>query len=471
MASRRAFLAGASAAILSGAAPRSAWGTTQADVAIIGAGLAGLAAARLCEAAGLKVVVLEGEPRVGGRLYTLDDMPGRPEAGGIQVGAGYARLKAHAKELGVDLVETTGPNTGRTPGNLYWIEGERAVAETWPSSSANRLDPVERSSEPAALLRRYASAFPVLRELEDWLTAAAEPDISVAQALIAAGASEEARRLIGCNFNGNSLSGMSQLNLARSLSIFRGQSGPISTIAGGAQRLPEAMANSLRGSLRTLARILTIEAEPDRVVLGLTDGSQIAARAVICTVPFSVLRSLGLRAPLAQPMARMIAALPYTRASFAFISTSEAFWLSDGLPATLWSDDPLLGRIFVLSDGLNGEPPMLKLWTTGPGADWLDRLDQNTAQSEIIARLATARPSSSGKITGVHLFSWQQMAGARGIYHHIGTGMARDLAVATREQRARLHFAGEHLAIESSGMEGAIESGERAAQKVLELQG
>ncbi len=57
---RRGFLGGGAAALIAGAAPRSAWGRTEADVAIIGAGLAGLAAARIVEAVGARVVVVEG---------------------------------------------------------------------------------------------------------------------------------------------------------------------------------------------------------------------------------------------------------------------------------------------------------------------------------------------------------------------------------------------------------------------------
>ena len=88
MLTRRSLLAGGSAAIVAGAAPRSAWGRTEADAIVIGAGLAGLYAAHRLEVAGLRTVIVEGEARVGGRLHTLDDVPGRPEAGGIQVGSG-----------------------------------------------------------------------------------------------------------------------------------------------------------------------------------------------------------------------------------------------------------------------------------------------------------------------------------------------------------------------------------------------
>ena len=68
MFTRRGALAGSSAAIIAGVAPRSAWGSIKTDVIIIGAGLSGLHAAAVLEKAGLKVIIVEGERRVGGRL-------------------------------------------------------------------------------------------------------------------------------------------------------------------------------------------------------------------------------------------------------------------------------------------------------------------------------------------------------------------------------------------------------------------
>lgn len=462
--SRRGVLAGGSAAVVAGLAPRSVWGRTSDDVVVIGAGLAGLHTAWLLEAAGLKVTVLEAEQRIGGRLHTLGDMPGKPEAGGIQIGQSYRILRGIAARVGAVLDEDAGAGVGAvgSAAALLHINGQTLRAEDWVTSPANRLEGAERTAPPFALAGFYGRAIPALKSPESWLDAPAAHDISYDEALRQAGASAEARRLIDANMNGNALAGISALSLARAVALRRAGPGPTLTVRGGSQRLPEAMAAALKGDVRLGESVRAIRASASGAEV-ITTRRTITARHVVCTIPFAALRDVPIEADLPPAMAEMIAALPYTRATFAYISAHTPFWREDGAPETIWSDHPLIGRIFVLGDA----PPMLKLWTFGAGADALDRMGEARAAATLIPLIETIRPSAKGQITGLKLFSWQANPHARGIYHHIGAGQAASLAAAIRWQGRRLHFAGEHLGPVGQGMEGALESAESAARTIL----
>src|SRR4051794_20906431 len=78
-----------------------------ADVVIVGAGLAGLTAARHIQSKGATAVVLEARDRVGGRTLNHDIGDGKiVEVGGQWIGPGQNRLAALARELGVDTFPT-----------------------------------------------------------------------------------------------------------------------------------------------------------------------------------------------------------------------------------------------------------------------------------------------------------------------------------------------------------------------------
>ena len=458
---RRAFVGGMSASLVACAAPRSTWSKTTADVIIIGAGLAGLHAASLIEKAGYKAILLEGNSRTGGRLHTLDDLPGKPDAGGIQVGAGYNRFHAIADRL--DVERYVPPPSPR--GSLYNIGGQSLTADQWPTSPRNILASTEKSINPDGLFFSYLAEMPKIANVGDWTTAEAQRlDISLREYLSAQGASAEALRLMEANLNGNSLDEQSALHMARSLAIFRaGGAGPTRYVRGGSQRMTDAMTNALRSDISLDSNVIAIAEEGDGVEVSLADGRKFGARHVISTIPFSVLRTIRLKAALPVPVQRTVAQLPYTRASFAYLLADDPFWKHDGLPETIWSDDPILGRVFVLGE----DPPMLKVWTNGSGADLVDAMDPQTAGAMMIAKIEQARPSARGKLKFLRFVSWQQNPFARGIYHHIGTGQGAALAETVVFEGARVHFAGEHMARDASGMEGALESGERAALQAL----
>ena len=91
--SDRAGLPAADAGIVAG---------TDADVLVVGAGFAGLSAARSLSEAGLDVVVIEARRRVGGRTHTVERSGVTLDLGGQWIGPGQTHIVALADELGIE---------------------------------------------------------------------------------------------------------------------------------------------------------------------------------------------------------------------------------------------------------------------------------------------------------------------------------------------------------------------------------
>ena len=125
---RRRLIGGAAASAAAATVPTfgpaaSAEGAVaaNADVVVVGAGLAGLTAARRLVQAGRSVIVLEARDRVGGRVLN-ESLGGNDyaELGGTFQGPTQDRIKALATEVGVALF-----NTYNTGNNVFWANGRR----------------------------------------------------------------------------------------------------------------------------------------------------------------------------------------------------------------------------------------------------------------------------------------------------------------------------------------------------------
>lgn len=456
---RRGFVALSSAVFTTHCAP-NVIPSQDADVIVLGAGLAGLHAARMLEADGFKVLVLEAASVVGGRMQTLDDLPGRPEAGGQQVGQSYARIRSTALDLGINIVP---PKPGGSRAKTMVFDGKVFDARDWAARPENPFPDPFKSATPDSALFRAAIPDNPLADQYAWREANTEFDISAETFLRSKGFDAASLALCNVALNGNALRTYSMLNLWRSLTLFAldSSSGGSEDIEGGAQRLPEAMAASLsEGAVRLNTSVSAITS--------VTTGVEIRAgkftfRAPFCvnTLPFPVLRKMSLTEDGASPaIAPIINAMPYTQIQQVHLEIESG--PDDDLPMMMWTDTPI-ERVFPVRNE-SGETVSLTCWINGDGirpatsdADWKTLAEQTLRDTRGIRAKARA------------IVRWdkdQPLSG--GAYMHWAPGQIQPWAERITQSASRMHYAGEHTSYLHTGMEGAMESGERAAYAIIE---
>lgn len=468
---RRRFLLGAAAAAAA-VSPVPVWAASKPDVIVLGAGLAGLNAALLLEQFGLKVRVLEASQRIGGRLYTLDDVAGHPEAGGNQIAAAYARTVDTAKRLGVALQPS-----GRSPllkeeRLVFHINGRRRSSEEWARATDNPLPAAVRPMPPDRALMRLVGASP-LSSIGAWRDSANfKYDVPAAEALAAHGVSAEAMRLLDVNNSyGDTLAETSLLNLyyvqtnLREILKFKG---PVEEVAGGNQRLPEAMAKALQGEVLRGCVVTEVKASARSTTVRCADGSRHKARFVVCALPLPALRQVRFEPGLPALHAEAVQQLAYARVTQLHLEVKRPFWEDEGVSPYLWSDGPL-ERIFPNDQTGSGKAESLTVWTNGAGTARWDAMPEADLQAQVDEELARVYPSSKGAVRVVRRIAWQRSPLAGGAWANWRPEQIERYSEVVGQPHGPVHFAGEHTAHALRGMEGAMESGERAASEILAL--
>lgn len=458
--SRRTTLAGIAATMLA----RPAFASERFDCIVIGAGLSGLAAAGILTAAGMRIVVVEASSRVGGRLLTVSDLPDAPNAGGTQIGGSYERLRMVAAALGVPIKA----DAGEPRDAALYLSGRLIPARDWPGAPENPLPSALKSATPGSLLFRLAGPDNPLRGVEDWMSS--DRDVSAEAFLRSKGLNDAGLHLADVGLNANRLSTYSMLNVWRSLTLFAADAaiGPTGGVEGGSERLAAAMAAPLGDRVRLNAEVAAIDVETRRVRVRLATGGSISAPFAICTTPFPALRRIALDAPLPPAQRAAIAGLPYTQIAQIFFEPAIRYWEKDGAPADMWTDTPL-ERLFAVRNRATQAPNGLMLaWLNGDGCAWIAGKSDSEVEAVVGATLARIRPASEGRVKLARVVRWtSENALAGGAYMHFAPGQIAAWAATMGAPAGRLHFAGEHLSQRHTGMEGAMESAERAAQAVL----
>jgi len=434
------------------------------SVLVLGAGLSGLYTALLLEAKGLSVTLLEARSRVGGRVHTLNDIPGKPEAGGQSFSEKYQRFLALAERLEVPLESSLGLDKEM----LLYVRGQNILPKDWALASANHLAASERSLIPPLLLSHYLREKNPLQDATAWTKPKyANLDISLDDYLRSEEASTEALRLM--NFDPGSRT--NSLETASALWALRNnQRGKIPSkqplhIQDGNSGLPEKMAAALNSPVQMNKVVEAIRSLDRSVEVHCADGSKFRADYVVVTLPFSVLREVEIMPALPGVQSEAVKELNYTAVTQIRFTVREPFWEKDGYPPMMWTDSALQS-IFPVRD-IQGNVQSFVCWVSGDGAKKLDVMSSGELEQFVRSQLKQIRPGIEENMSIAQVISWGRDPYSRGAYSYFGPGQIRRFQKLMAQPWQRIHFAGEHTAISSPGMESALESAERVAEEIL----
>lgn len=446
-------------------------------VLVLGAGLAGLAAAWELESAGAEVTVLEARSRPGGRVHTLrqsfaDDL--YAEAGAVAFSEAYTQANRFVDELGLERAEWATPDLNP----LYHLRGRRFAAgpdrrPDWPYD----LTDSERQLGPFGLMKRFIID-PLPSEIANpdrWDEAplVGLDDLSVAEFMRRQGASEGAIELIAdTQFFGPRVDNISMLSSALAeFGLF--YAGAPFVLQGGNDRLPTAMAERLSRAIHYGVEVGAVRQAEAGVEVEARRGDRterFQADRVVCTIPAPVLR--GMRFTPSLPSAKRVALqnMPYVDTTTTYVQVGRAFWYAEGVTGSASTDLPIdqVSRAPVSDAGGPQERLILKSAVRGPAATRLGVLAEEEVLEHALRHMDKVHPGIYDVQEGGIVRSWGQDPYALGCVSWPGPGDVTWYLTSLQRPHGRVHFAGEHTSVLRSTMEGALRSGIRAAAEITQ---
>lgn len=433
------------------------------DAIVVGAGLSGLVCARRLIDAGIKTIVVEARPRVGGRLWSGRLGDAVVDLGGQWMSVDQPRLLALAAELGVASVPQ--PRAGR------------ALDETTRSLGLfAQLAAALAQSRAVRRIERMMRAVPL--DAPGSAASAGELDaIALGPWLAGAIGNAIARERVAMHAElvfATDPAGLSLLAYLARLGATGGFAprgadlpggGRDHCFAGGAQSLALRLADRLGDAVRLGAPVAAIERDGGGLVVRGKQGSH-PARHVVLAVPPRL--AIPIAPMLPEPLRRLAGAMQRGAVVKCFAAYDRAFWRDAGLSGEAYRPHGTV-RAVVQACPSGGEAFALLAFVVGPAAEhWHERAPDDRRR-EVLETLAELFGDRARQPRDYLEADWAIDRWSAGCVASTPPGVLVGGAT-WRGHHDGLHLAGTEAAIRWPGyMEGAIEAGERAAAEIVAL--
>src|SRR5690606_15431333 len=449
------------------------------EVAIVGAGIAGLTAAWRLRQQGVPVRVYEAQERVGGRMLSLRGhfADGQVvELGGELIDTGHTQIRRLAGELGLaldDLLDGDGDH------DSWYFEGRHVGEAEIVRAFVPIAEAIERDLAAAGDgSYDYTDQNPAFRALDAQ---------SIAGWFDANGVSGWLRRLLDVAYTtemGLEIDQQSALNFltfigtddSDAFKVFGGSDERFH-VRGGNDLVPNTLASRMPGVVEPGHVLEAIRGDASGgYVLGFRKGASsrvVRAAQVVLALPFTLLRKVRIDVELPQRKRRAIDTLAYGSNAKLMIGFARRPWRDAGANGASMSD-LAYQTTWETSRKQAGDAGVLTNFTGGRhGVELGQGTPKRQAEAAVrdLERVFPGAAAARGDAREARMH-WPSNPWVLGSYACLRPGDWGSLLGVMGESVGGLHFAGEHCSIEAQGfMEGGCESGDLAAQAVLAQRG
>jgi monoamine oxidase len=444
----------------------------EADVIVVGAGFAGITAARELKQAGKTVALLEARSRLGGRSLNRPIGDGKVVDLGCEFhGKANRIIRATAKELGIESYPT-------------YDEGYRLIdwngkVVRWKGMMPN-VNPVALAEFGQAVLRLERMAREVPRD-EPWRAPrAAQWDSETIWSWTRRNIRTSSGRLLmrmmieaGMAFSPADVSLLHVLFYSEGIGGFRAvtgiKGGSLETrFVGGTQNIALRLAESVAAETYVNAEVRRVEQRGDSVRVS-GPGFTATGRRVVIAVPVPLADRLEYDPPMPVSRDQATQRLAGGAAIKYIVLYDEPFWRADGL--TGFAIGSVAGPVRATVDACppDGTPGALTAFVTGPSAREVSRLTGGERRELLLRCLVRWFGPRAARPYDIIETNWLADPYTRGCWHDFcPPGFYTACGPALREPVGRIHWAGaESMPVEYGAMGGAIDSGRRAAREII----